>query len=144
MTSTAQVESREIHAHKAVLKIRCEHFRSLISSHPPSQSPLGQCSKITGKREQTRRATLTSVTSPTPSTVLSSTTSTPTRLTSPPLHCIAMHCLEDGDNDDCGDVYGDHVDMMMMKMMMMIIRWTCLLKMPSAYWTWQTLTASSS
>ena len=83
MTSTTQVESREIHAHKAVLKIRCEHFRFPISSPVPSLSPLsGQCSKTTGKREQTRRGASTSATSPTPSTVLSSTTSTPTRWTS--------------------------------------------------------------
>jgi len=27
------VESREIHAHKAVLKIRCEHFRSMFQDH---------------------------------------------------------------------------------------------------------------
>ena len=77
------MESREIHAHKAVLKIRCEHFRFPISSPPPSLSPLpGQCSKTTGKREQTRRGASTSATSLTPSTELSSTTSTPTRWTS--------------------------------------------------------------
>ena len=29
------MESREIHAHKAVLKIRCEHFRFLISPTLP-------------------------------------------------------------------------------------------------------------
>jgi len=27
------VDSKEIHAHKAVLKIRCEHFRSMFQEH---------------------------------------------------------------------------------------------------------------